>query len=106
MSLMCTIGLVTCVTLNGTSYTKDDFYDITHECFMAQGDGYYEEVTFILVGGDYRIGLQDGYQTLDFLEERGVEFRWKPDGEIKSQAHLAKYRKDQLVRACSPFINY
>lgn len=72
---------------------------------MAQRYGHYDEVAFILVGGEYRIGLQDGYQTLDFLEERGVKFRWQPDREIISPTHLANNRKDQLIRACSPFIN-
>jgi hypothetical protein len=105
MSLMCTLGLATCITVNGTAYTTDDLYDIKYECAMAQSAGFFEEVTFILVDGEYRIGLQEGYQTLDFLEERGVTFRWAPDGDIRSPAHLANYRKDQLIRACLPFMS-
>ncbi len=77
-----------------------------YECFMAESYSYYDRNTFILVGGEYRIGQQDGYRTLEFLEEHGVPFRWKPDGEIISQPLLAKYRKNQLVGACLPFINY
>jgi len=105
MSLMCILGLATCVTVSGTAYPENDLYDIIYECNMAQSSGFYEEVSFILVGGEYRIGLQDGYQALDYLEERGVNFRWKPDGDVKSPAHLAKYRKQQLILACAPFIS-
>ncbi|MDG1117621.1 MAG: hypothetical protein P8N72_10890 [Flavimaricola sp.] len=105
MSLMCTLGLATCITVGGTAYTTNDLHDITYECFMAQGAGFFEEVTFILLDGEYRIGLQDGYLALEFLEERGVTFRWKPDGDIRSPTHLAKYRKAQLIGACLPFIS-
>lgn len=105
MSLMCTIGLATCITVNGVSYTTSDLNEIVYQCSMAQSAGYYETVSFILLDGEFRMGLQDGYLTLEFLEERGVNFMWKPDGGAKSQAHLANYRKSELVQACAPFIS-
>ena len=103
LGLMCSLGLVACITVGGNSYSESDFYDISYECGMASSEGYFSEVTFILVGGKYRAGRQQGYLALEMLEELGVEFRWKPKGKTPSQAALAKYRKNQLKAACYPF---
>lgn len=106
MSLLCSLGLVTCITVGGTDYTTDQFENIMYECLMAESDGYYQESSYILVNGNYRIGLQDGYRTLDSMEEYGVTVRWSPTGGASSQVHLARHRRAELVRICRPFINY
>ncbi len=106
MGLMCSLGLVTCITVGGNSYPVRDVHDIHTICYQASDYGYYNDVTFILVGGKYRSGLQSGYMALDGLEELGVEFRWKPKGKTPPQSYLAKYRKDQLKTACYPFLVY
>ena len=106
MGIMCALGLSACLSIGGNSFQKDDAFDIIYECNMARSYGYYDEVTFILVGGKYRIGMQDGYWMLEFLEEKGVDFRWKPEGKTPPQPQLARYRKQQLKSACYPFLTY
>ena len=110
MGLLCALGLATCVTIGGTTYPKEDAYDIAYECAMARSAGYYNDVTFILVNGKYRSGLQQGYLALDILEEHGVEFLWKPKGsrpgQRPNQGYLAMFRKEQLKLACYPFLAF
>ena len=106
MGLMCALGLVSCITIADTSYSESDAYDIIYECGMARSSRYFSELSFILVNGRYRSGMQHGYLMLDFLEEKGVPFKWKPKGKIPSQLFLAKYRKQQLINACGPFLSY
>lgn len=106
MGLMCALGLATCVTINGTSYSESAFVEIRYECLMAASARYYHEVTYILVDGQYRVGLQDGYRTLDRLEDLGVSVRWRPDSSRTPQAQLARFRKAELMRLCRSFINY
>lgn len=103
---MCALGLTACITLNGISYPKKDFYDIKYECGMAQSEGFFEEVSYILVGGRYRLGMQQGYLALEMLENKGVDFSWKPKGKIPNQYSLAIFRKKQLIDACTPFIDF
>ena len=106
MGIMCALGLASCLSIGGASYSESDAFDIMYECHMARADGYFRDVTFILVDGKYRGGMQVGYSMLEFLEEKGVDFRWKPKGKTPSQAYLARYRKQQLKSACRPFLSY
>ena len=106
MGIMCALGLASCISIGGASYSESDAFDIIYECDMARSAGYFSEVSFILVDGKYRFGMQDGYAMLEFLEEKGVDFRWKPKGNIPSQSYLAKYRKQELKFACDPFLSY
>lgn len=106
MGLLCALGLAACVSVNGDTITENDFLEARYECLMAASAGYYHEVTYILVDGQYRVGLQDGYRTLDRLEDLGVSVRWRPDSSRTPQAQLARFRKAELMRLCRSFINY
>ena len=85
MALGCVLGLTACLTIGEGTYPRDDAFDIMYECDMARSYGFYEDSSFILINGKYRMGLQQGYALLEFLEEHGVDFRWKPKGKIPSQ---------------------
>ena len=106
MGVMCTLGLASCIAVGGISYPEKDVYDVKYECVMAEDYGFYDESTFILVKGRYRSGMQQGYLALEFLEEKGVDFSWKPTGKNPSQSYLAAYRKNQLKLACLPFLQF
>ena len=104
MGLACVLGLAACVTIGQGTYSKNDAFDIMYECDLARSYGFYEDYSFILVDGKYRLGRQQGYAILEFLEDKGVDFRWKPKGKVPSQPLLARYRKQQLKLACAPFL--
>ena len=105
MSLMCALGIATCISVNGQNFTKDSVDEILFQCGEAELNGYYSEFTYILVDGKYRLGQQAGYLALEILEDNDVDIRWRPKGPIPSQFQLAKYRKQQLVSACYPFLS-
>ena len=81
MGLMCTLGLAACITVNGNSYPEKKFNEIIFECETARSYKFYNEFSFILVGGKYSAGSQQGYIALEVLEELGVDFRWRPKGK-------------------------
>ena len=62
MGIMCALGLASCISIGGASYSESDAFDIIYECDMARSAGYFSEVSFILVDGKYRFGMQDGYR--------------------------------------------
>ena len=101
MALSCLLGFAACLAYQGDNIPMDDVNAIQDTCSSLSNLAPY---TYVLTPDmDYRAY---GYSAMDYLEDLGLNFSWKPDewnSRTMNVSVLANYRKAEILRACREF---
>ena len=105
MSILCSIGLAVCLDYKGEKLTLEETHTINDGCIFVEGAPINSfAINQEMIDSDRPYGR--GYFDMDWLEEAGLKFSWKPqnwNSKTQNLSVLSRYRYNEIRRACNEF---